>query len=102
MDHRPAEYSQQRFIATLFWIFAGLALTLAAVGLYSVVCTDATRTTSRHSHGPGRKIGRCLSMVLCLHSDECRAGLAVGIAVSFAFDKLATQWVFESPATPSF
>ncbi|HEX8881764.1 MAG TPA: ADOP family duplicated permease, partial [Candidatus Acidoferrum sp.] len=34
---RMEEYAQQRLVATLFGIFSGLALALAAVGLYSVV-----------------------------------------------------------------
>ncbi len=96
------EYGQQRFIATLFAIFAFLALTLAAVGLYSVVSYGvATRTNEfgiRMALGAGS--GDVFRMVLASTATNVAAGLAVGIAISFAFDKLATKWVFESSRDP--
>jgi predicted permease len=96
------EYSQQRFIATLFAIFAILALTLAAVGLYSVVSYGvATRTNEFGIRmALGAKSGDVFRMVLASTATNVAAGLAVGIAVSFAFDKLATKWVFESSRDP--
>ena len=82
------EYGQQRFIATLFAIFAFLALTLAAVGLYSVVSYGvATRTNEFGIRmALGAKSGDVFRMVLASTATNVAAGLAVGIAVSFAFD----------------
>jgi putative ABC transport system permease protein len=96
------EYGQQRFIATLFAIFAFLALTLAAVGLYSVVSYGvATRTNEFGIRmALGAKSGDVFRMVLTSTATNVAVGLAVGIAVSFAFDKLATKWVFESSHDP--
>jgi ABC-type antimicrobial peptide transport system permease subunit len=96
------EYGQQRFIATLFAIFAFLALTLAAVGLYSVVSYGvATRTNEFGIRmALGAKSGDVFRMVLASTATNVATGLAVGIAISFAFDKLATKWVFESSRDP--
>jgi putative ABC transport system permease protein len=96
------EYGQQRFIATLFAIFAFLALTLAAVGLYSVVSYGvATRTNEFGIRmALGAKSGDVFRMVLASTATNVAAGLAVGVAVSFAFDKVATKWVFESSRDP--
>jgi len=96
------EYGQQRFIATLFAIFAFLALTLAAVGLYSVVSYGvATRTNEFGIRmALGANSGGVFRMVLASTATNVAVGLAAGIAVSFAFDKLATKWVFESSRDP--
>ena len=96
------EYGQQRFIATLFAIFAFLALTLAAVGLYSVVSYGvATRTNEFGIRmALGAKSGDVFRIVLASTATNVATGLAVGIAISFAFDKLATKWVFESSRDP--
>jgi predicted permease len=49
-------WGQGRFIATLFSLFAVLALALAATGLLQrcLVCRDATHTGGRHTDGSGR------------------------------------------------
>jgi putative ABC transport system permease protein len=96
------EYSQQRFIATLFAIFSVLALFLAAVGLYSVVSYGvATRTNEfgiRMALGAhGSDVFR---MVLASTAVNVGFGLAAGIILSIAFDKLSTKWVMESSRNP--
>jgi len=96
------EYGQQRFIATLFAIFAFLALTLAAVGLYSVVSYGvATRTNEFGIRlALGARSADVFRMVLTSTAGNVGAGLAAGIAISFALDKLATKWVFGSSRDP--
>jgi putative ABC transport system permease protein len=96
------EYGEQRFVATLFAVFAFLALCLAAVGLYSVVCYGvATRTGEFGIRiALGAKAADVFRMVLTSTSLNVAAGLVVGIATSLALDKLATKWVFESSRDP--
>ncbi len=96
------EYSQQRFIATLFAIFAFLALTLAAVGLYSVVSYGvATRTNEFGIRlALGAKATDVFRLVLSSTSGSVGTGLAVGLILSLAFSKLATRWVNETSRDP--
>ena len=96
------EYSQQRFIATLFAIFSVLALFLAAVGLYSVVSYGvATRTNEFGIRmALGAKGSDVFRMVLASTAVNVGAGLAAGILLSIVFDKLSTKWVMESSRNP--
>jgi predicted permease len=96
------EYGQQRFIATLFSIFAVLALVLAAVGLYSVVSYGvATRTNEFGIRmALGAKAADVFRLVLSSTAASVSAGLAAGLILSIAFDKLATNWVSESSRDP--
>jgi putative ABC transport system permease protein len=96
------EYGQQRLVATLFGIFSVLALALAAVGLYSVVSYGvATRTNEFGIRmALGAKAVDILRMVLSSTAVHVGAGLAAGILLSFAFDKIATKWVTESSRDP--
>lgn len=99
---RMEEYAQQRLVATLFGIFSGLALALAAVGLYSVVSYGvATRT---HEFGIrialGAKAADLIRIVLSATAIQVGSGVAAGIALSIAFNKLATKWVTESSRDP--
>jgi len=97
-----SEYSQQRFMATLFAIFSILALVLAAVGLYSVVSYGvATRTNEFGIRlALGAHASDVFRLVLASTGLNVGAGVLVGIALSFIFDKLATRWVFESARNP--
>jgi len=96
------EYSEQRFIATLFAVFAFLALTLAAVGLYSVVSYGvATRTNEFGIRmALGAKAADVFRLVLSSTAASVSAGLVAGLILSIAFDKLATKWVSESSRDP--
>jgi putative ABC transport system permease protein len=96
------EYSQQRFIATLFGIFSVLALVLAAVGLYSVVSYGvATRTNEFGIRmALGASAGDVFRIVLSSTSVNVAVGLLAGILLSVVFDKLSTKWVMESSRNP--
>ena len=96
------EYSQQRFMATLFGIFSVLALVLAAVGLYSVVSYGvATRTNEFGIRlALGAKASDVFRLVLASTGLNLGAGVLAGILLSVAFDKLATKWVQESSRNP--
>jgi putative ABC transport system permease protein len=96
------EYSQQRFVATLFGIFSVLALVLAAVGLYSVVSYGvATRTNEFGIRmALGARASDVFRLVMTATGLNVGAGLAAGLFLSIAFNKLATRWVMESSRNP--
>jgi len=96
------EYSQQRFIASLFAIFSVLALILAVVGLYSVVSYGvATRTNEFGIRmALGAKGSDVFRIVFSSTAINVGAGLASGLLLCIAFDKLSTRWVMESSRNP--
>lgn len=99
---RLEEYAQQRLVATLFGIFSVLALALAAVGLYSVVSYGvATRTNEFGIRmALGAKAADVLRIVFSSTAINVGSGLAAGLLLSIAFDKLAKKWVTESSRDP--
>ena len=96
------EYAQQRLVATLFGIFSILALALAAVGLYSVVSYGvATRTNEFGIRmALGARAADVFRIVLTSTAANVGTGLAAGLLLSVALDKLATKWVTESSRDP--
>ena len=96
------EYAQQRLVATLFGIFSVLALALATVGLYSVVSYGvATRANEFGIRmALGAEAGDVIRIVLSSTAIQVSSGVAAGIALSVAFNKLATKWVTESSHDP--
>src|SRR4029077_17193139 len=96
------EYGQQRLVATLFGLFSILALTLGAVGLYSVVAYGvATRTNEigiRMALGAER--ADVLRIVFSSTALTIGIGALVGIALSLALDKIVARWVTETSHDP--
>ena len=97
-----SEYAQQRLMATLFGIFSILALTLAVVGLYSVVSYSvATRTNEFGIRiALGARAADVFRLVLSSTTTSVGAGILAGLALSLAFSKLATRWVNEPSRDP--
>jgi putative ABC transport system permease protein len=96
------EYAQQRLVATLFGIFAFLALALAVVGLYSVVSYSvATRTNEFGIRlALGARAADLFRLVLSSTTTSVGAGLVAGLIISLTFSKLATRWVNEPSRDP--
>jgi putative ABC transport system permease protein len=96
------DYAQQRLVAALFGLFSILALALAAVGLYSVVTYNvATRTNEFGIRmALGARSADVSRIVLTSTAINVGAGVAAGLLLTFAFDKLATKWVTESSRDP--
>src|ERR1700687_5965735 len=96
------EYAQQRLVATLFGIFSVLALALAAVGLYSVVSYGVVTRTNEFGirMALGARAADVFRIVLSSTAVNVGAGLAAGLLLSIALDKLATKWVTESSRDP--
>jgi putative ABC transport system permease protein len=87
-------WGQGRFIATLFSIFAVLALALAATGLYSVVSYAVTQRTQevgiRMALGAPR--GNILRLVVSSTAVVLAIGFGVGVCLSVALSKTVASW----------
>jgi ABC-type antimicrobial peptide transport system permease subunit len=88
-------WGQERFIATLFSLFAVLALALAATGLYSVVSFAVTQRTQevgiRMALGAPRT--SIIRLVLASTGTMLGFGLATGLGLSVALNRVVTSWV---------
>ena len=96
------EYAQQRLVATLFGIFAFLALALAVVGLYSVVSYGVASRTNEFGirMALGAKASDLFRLVLSSTTSSVGLGLITGLALSLAFSKLAARWVNQPTRDP--
>jgi putative ABC transport system permease protein len=95
-------WGQGRFIATLFSLFAILALALAGTGLYSVVSFSVTQRTQevgiRMALGAPRT--NILRLVISSTALMLAAGVAVGLTLSLALDHIVRAWAGGSPRDP--
>jgi putative ABC transport system permease protein len=96
--------AQRRMAVVLLAVFAGLAVTLAAVGLYGVV----SYTTARRTHEIGIRMalgargGTILQMVAKRVALLVAAGLGAGIAVALALSRSMSALLFEvRPGDPA-
>jgi predicted permease len=88
------EWAQQHLVAMLFGAFAALALSLAAVGLYSVVSyTVAQRTNEfgiRMALGAQRR--DVLRIVFFSTTSSVGVGIIAGVLLSLAMKRIISQW----------
>ncbi len=102
MQERLAAYlSQPRFNMALLGLFAGLSLSLAAVGIYGVVSYSVSLRT--HELGIrfalGAQRGDVLGLVLWQGLRLASIGLAVGLAGSWVLTRLLQQQLYNVSAT---
>ncbi|MGH9739325.1 MAG: ADOP family duplicated permease [Candidatus Acidiferrales bacterium] len=102
MSQRVAEsVSQQRFAAILLGLFAGLAVILAAVGIYGV--TAYAVTTRTHEIGIRMALGaqpkRILRDVLGNVGKMALGGIALGLVASIALTRFMASMLFGVSAT---
>lgn len=99
---RMPEYARGQLVAWLFGAFAVLALALASVGLYSVVAyTVAQRTNEfgiRIALGANRS--HVLKIVFRSTVTSVASGIAAGILLTFALNKVMASWAAESSRDP--
>ena len=95
-------WGQGRFIATLFSIFAVLALALAATGLYSVVSYAVTQRTQEVGirMALGAQRANILRLVVRSTAMVLGAGVAVGVALSIALSRTMGSWSGGTPRDP--
>jgi putative ABC transport system permease protein len=97
-----SEFAQQRLVATLFGIFSMLALTLAVVGLYSVVSYAVAARTNEFGIrlALGATSRDIAQLVLSSTTFNVGAGLAAGLLLSLALSSLFAKWVNEPSRDP--
>jgi ABC-type antimicrobial peptide transport system permease subunit len=92
---REPEYARARLISMLFGAFSILALSLAAVGLYSVVSYTVLQRTSelgvRVALGARRR--DVMSIVAVSAGTGVGLGIAAGLALSFGLSRIIGRWI---------
>ncbi len=100
-DLVSSSITQQRFILSLLGSFAGLALLLAAVGIYGVMSYAVTQRT--HEIGIrmalGARVGDVLTLIFRQGLALALIGVAIGIALAFALTRLMKTLLFEVTPT---
>ncbi|MGA8671308.1 MAG: ABC transporter permease [Terracidiphilus sp.] len=99
---REPEFARGRLISMLFGAFAVLALTLAAVGLYSVVSYTVAQRTSelgiRVALGARRR--DVLRIVGLSAGVSVGLGILTGLALSFGLNRLIARWIESGTRDP--
>ena len=87
-------WGRERFIASLFGVFAALALILAATGLYSVVSFAVNQRTQELGirMALGAKRGNVVKLVLTSTAAMVCAGVLTGLALSLGLNRLVSSW----------
>ncbi len=99
---REPEYQRGRLISILFGAFAFLGLTLAAVGLYSVVSYTVVQRTSELGVrvALGARRGDILRLVALTAGTSVGIGIAVGLALSLSLNRLIARWIESGTRDP--
>jgi ABC-type antimicrobial peptide transport system permease subunit len=100
-SYLASSLAQRRFTLALLAAFGGLALALAAVGIYGVVSCGVTARTREMGirMALGARRGDVIAMVLRQAAVLAGAGLAVGGAASLAFTRFLSTLLFEVRTT---
>ena len=89
------EWQQEHLTAWIFSLFAVLALVLAAVGLYSVVSWTAAQRTNELGIriALGAQRGDVLRIVCTPALASVAIGIAAGLALTFALNRMLQHWI---------
>ena len=93
--------SQARFSSTLLTTFAGLALLLAAIGIYGVMSYAVSQRTSEIGIrlALGAESRDILGMIIANAVRLAGLGLAIGVVLALALGRTLTSLLYETPAT---
>ncbi|HEY8224362.1 MAG TPA: ABC transporter permease [Pyrinomonadaceae bacterium] len=98
---RSESIAPERLNTTLLTVFAGLALSLAAIGIYGVISYAATQRT--HEIGIrmalGARKGDVLGLVARQGLTLALIGVVIGLLAAFAVTRLMSQMLFRISAT---
>jgi putative ABC transport system permease protein len=96
--------AQPRFRTTLLGVFAGLALLLAAVGLYGVIAYSVARRTNELGvrMAMGAQRNDVLKLVLGQGAKLAIFGIAIGLGVAFASMRVISKLLFGVNAADPF
>jgi len=96
------EWQQKHSVAWIFGVLAWLALTLAAVGLYSVVSYVVAQRTNEFGirMALGAQPVQVIRMVFGSTVVSVGSGIAAGLALTLVMNKILERWVGESARNP--
>jgi predicted permease len=88
------EWQQEHLAAWIFGVFGGLALALAAVGLYSVVSYTVAQRTNEFGirMALGAERGHVLRIVFASTLVSVGSGIGAGLALTLGLNTVLTQW----------
>jgi predicted permease len=88
------EWQQEHLVSWIFGGFAGLALTLAAVGLYSVISYIVEQRTNEFGirMALGAQRTHILRIVLASTLSSVAGGILTGVVLTFALNKVVAKW----------
>ena len=100
---RGQEWQQERLAAWIFGVFGGLALALAAVGLYSVVSYTVAQRTNEFGirMALGAQRGHVLRIVFTSTLGSVGNGIGVGLALTLGLNTVLTQWANGNSRDPA-
>ena len=96
--HEEPEWAQEHLVAWIFGLFAGLALVLAAVGLYSVVSYSVAQRTGEFGirMALGAERSHVIRIVFASTAWSVAAGIAAGVGLTLVLTRVLAGFSAET------